>query len=310
MAGDAVSFRVPYGVDELGNYVSPEMASKQTVYFCPCCANRLVFKSGTKRVKHFSHPKAANCNPETVLHKTAKALIQRAIMDNAEGELCLSIMDNCQCCGGEQERLLKPKTFSNAVQEVRVGQYICDVVAFKGEGEIALGIEILVTHAVDEEKAKNLNIYWIELKANDVIESATMWQPVQAKLRQSNCLKCKEEAQRVRKIAAQYGIDGAMFSTDRYAVFRSENYRGYLGFVGECWACKRDIPLFWWADMPFCTQRPPEPRPKTIQFRFSKTGKRSYWANTCATCTMIQGVDFVSDRVKDLMYPASCGIEH
>lgn len=297
MAGDAVSFRVPYGVDELGNYVSPEMASKQTVYFCPCCANRLVFKSGTKRVKHFSHPKAANCNPETVLHKTAKALVQRAIMDNAEGELCLSIMDNCQCCGGEQERLLKPKTFSNAVQEVRVGQYICDVVAFKGEGEIALGIEILVTHAVDEEKAKNLNIYWIELKADDVIESATMWQPVQAKLKQRNCLKCKEEAQRVRAIANQYGIDGSLFSTDKHAWFNSENPTGYLGFIGGCWVCKRDIPLFWWEGVPYCTDKPPEPRPKTIQHRYSKTFGGLYWGNTCAACGKLQGDNFLRESL-------------
>lgn len=297
MSKETQNFRVPYGVDELGHYVSPTVALKQTAYFCPCCSNRLIFRSGTKRAKHFSHPKIATCNPETVLHKTAKALIQRAITGNAGGYLSLSIINNCQSCGEQLEQVLKPNTFSKAVEELRVGQYICDVVAFRGDDEIVLGIEVLVTHAVDEQKAKNLSLYWIELKAEDVIKSETIWKPVQSRLKQGNCQKCKKGAQKFRLLAKQYGIDDALVSTNKLAFFSTKYPTGYLGFTGKCWSCKRDIPLFWWAGVPFCTEKPPEPRPKTIQFKFSKTYGKPYWANTCAGCGMLQGDNFLENTL-------------
>lgn len=58
---------------------------------------------------------------------------------------------------------------------------------------------------------------------------------------------------------------------------------------------KKQILVFTWPDHPcFSTTEPTkEPRPRTIQWRYSNIIKSEYWANCCPFCNRIQGDFFL-----------------
>lgn len=281
------SLKIPYGINDAGELVSAENATKDCLYFCPCCSTKLIYKAGDIRAKHFSHSFDSTCNIETILHKTAKLLIKQAITDNATNKRAIDIK---HCCGNCQSNFLTKlplKTFSKASEEIKVSDYICDVVGYRST-EIALGIEILVTHKVSEDKAKNLPIYWVELNAEEVIKKPYQWHPTQSQLKTIYCPDCKNHFKHIQQIADKWGIDKCLYSP-----VKNPEKSPYIAEIETCFKCKEKIPVFWWRGVPFCESEPPTPRPKTIKYRKSKTYGGSYWANTCANCGMLQGDNFL-----------------
>ncbi len=280
-------FKVPYGLDSAGELVSAEGAIKSEIYNCPCCKEQLVHRSGEVRVKHFAHPVSSNCNPESILHITAKRLIEGAIRLNASSHVKIYLRNHCRQCGVEFNSILPFETFTNAKQEVIVSEYVCDVVGYRNS-DIALAVEILNTHKVDSKKATNLPVYWIELKAEDVISAPNQWNPTQSKLKASYCQSCKPHIKHVQSVADKWKID-----RDLYSPVKDPSSSTYIADTEICFKCKEEIPVFWWDGVPFCEIEPPEPKPKTIKYRNSKQYGGKYWANTCANCNMIQGDNYL-----------------
>lgn len=281
------SLRVPYGLNEAGDLIPAYSADKGSVYRCPCCGVQLIHRAGEIRAKHFSHPPASNCNLESVLHITAKRLVHAAIKENASGGQKISLEHCCQNCGIVFTTSLPGRTFSDARLEVKVGDYICDVVGYRGK-EIGLAVEIFNTHQVDSRKASGLMVHWVELTAEDVIEDAYQWRPTQAHLKESFCKSCKDQMRHIIEVADKYGIDRSLYSP-----VKNPGKATYVAETETCFKCKQEIPVFWWKGVPFCESEPPNPRPKTIKYRKSKQYGGSYWANTCANCNMIQGDNFL-----------------
>ncbi|WP_417596883.1 competence protein CoiA family protein [Oceanospirillum sp.] len=281
------NLKIPYGVNTSGEFTSAYSAEKGSVYFCPCCGERLIYRDGDVRAKHFAHPASSNCSFESVLHITAKELIRSIIENNADGRQEINLENHCQNCGVLFSSKLPINTFSSAGLEVKVGDYICDVVGYRN-GSIGLAIEILNTHAVDAIKARNLQVYWVELKAEDVLNNPENWIPLQSNLKKSYCPDCKNHLKHVRQVADKYGIDRSLYSP-----IKNPAKANYLADIETCFRCGHEIPVFWWRGVPFCEVKPPSPMPKTIQYRYSKRYGGSYWANTCANCNMIQGDNFL-----------------
>jgi hypothetical protein len=279
--------KIPFGLSANGNLVSAENATKEEVYRCPACFSQLIHRSGEIRVKHFSHSHTINCNLETILHKTAKHLVRLAIENNAKNNRSILLLNNCNECGANITIELKPQTFSNANTEVTVSDYICDVVGYR-KSEIALAIEVLVTHKVDVSKSENLLPYWIEVKAEEIINDSYTWKPTQKRLKPNYCIKCKNHFLHVKTIAEKWGIDSHLYSP-----IKSLKSSNFIADIETCFKCKEVIPVFWWQGTPFCQYEPPTPKPKTIKFRNSKQYGGSYWANTCANCNMLQGDNFL-----------------
>lgn len=281
------NFKVPYGVDNSGKLISAAEAVKNEVYNCPCCKINLIHRSGEVRAKHFAHPVSSSCNQESILHITAKRLIEGVMHSNASSSLTINFRNHCCQCGGEFNTTLPYRTFTNAQQEVHVSEYLCDVVGYRGN-EIALAVEILNTHKVDTSKASNLPVYWVELKAEDVISNPTQWCPTQSKLKSSFCQNCKSHIKHVQAIAEKWKIDKALYSP-----VKDPSLSPYIADTETCFRCKEEIPVFWWQGVPFCEREPPEPKPKTIKNRNSKQFGGKYWANTCANCNVIQGDNYL-----------------
>lgn len=281
------NLRVPYGLNEFGELVSAQAAQSVASYKCPCCYETLVYRAGDIRTKHFAHPPSSTCNLESILHITAKKLIQSVIVENSKGTQTIALENHCRNCGVVFSTSIPGKTFSNAGVEVRVGNYVCDVVGYRGNS-IALAIEILNTHKVDSAKAQNLDTRWVELKADDVIKDPVKWAPTQANLKDSYCCDCKKHIKHVFEVADKYGIERSLYSP-----VKDPSNAKYIAAVETCFKCKQETPVFWWQGVPFCEQEPPNPKPRTIKPRHSKQFGGTYWANTCASCSMIQGDNYL-----------------
>ncbi|MES2919299.1 MAG: competence protein CoiA family protein [Pseudomonadota bacterium] len=279
--------KVPFGIREDGRITSAENADKGREYYCPACDEKLVFRDGGVRNKHFSHLPDTSCTLETILHKCAKRMVFDAIHRNVSGHVSISILNGCHECGSEYETKLPPKTFTDAAVEEGVGAFVCDVVGYRG-ADAALAIEILVTHAVDSRKANELSIPWMELSADAVFSDPHIWRPVQGRLKSHYCPECRSNFKKIQEVADRWKIDRSLYSP-----IKDPQKSTYIAAVETCFKCKEEIPVFWWSGIPFCEVEPPEPRPKTIKFRNSKQFGGSYWANTCAKCGMIQGDNYL-----------------
>ena len=127
------NLRTPYGLSETGELICADLAQKDSSYSCPCCCERLTFRAGKVRTNHFAHPSGSNCSLESILHITAKKLIQAAIQRNAVGNEEVGLETPCHNCGGIFTTRLPAKTFSSADLEVKVGDFVCDVVGYRGD---------------------------------------------------------------------------------------------------------------------------------------------------------------------------------
>lgn len=280
--------KVLFGRAPAGGLVQVESADASCTYFCPGCDAKLVLRDGDIRQKHFSHPSHSRCTQETILHKTAKALLAEVIEFNASG-IGARIELGCQCDSCNQEHFveLKAGTFSGAAVEKPVGPYVGDVVAARS-GKDALVVEVVVAHHIEPEKAANLTLPWIEVMAEDILASPRRWSPVHTKLKPTTCSRCRENIRKVQEVCDRWGVERSI-----YTPLHQGGHKSYVAAVERCFKCHEEIPVFWWAGVPFCESSPPQPRPRTIARKYSKQYGGPYWANTCASCGVIQGDNYL-----------------
>jgi hypothetical protein len=167
-------FVVPLGIDPAGTPVRPALAQKKVVYRCPGCSEELILKKGTVRVPHFSHHGDSNCNPETMLHKAGKAVISNVIANMVKGLGLFPLLSWIHGCGQPYSGTF-PGNATGSQEEYRLPSgRVLDVAVFFGDGNI-FGVEIYVTHLVDDEKKSVLELPWIELDAKQLIEDPLNW---------------------------------------------------------------------------------------------------------------------------------------
>jgi hypothetical protein len=140
-------------------------------------------------------------------------------------------------------------------------------------------VEICKSHAVGDEKAELLELPWIELDAAQVLKDPFNWHPVQMRLKPLVCQNCRKERAELERVA------------ERWKLPLSQSL--YVPAVAPCWSCKEKIIWYWWHGVPFAQAKPPEPVPRTLQFKFSKMYGGKYWMNVCPGCRAPQGDNFV-----------------
>lgn len=284
-----LDLEVPYGLHPKGYLVRADEADKETEYLCPQCESGLLLRAGEYMVRHFAHKVDKSCDGESIIHKTAKMLIAEVIRDqsNVNKRKPIRIQHHCTCCNEEKVTLLPYETFTSAYEEKIIGDYKCDVVAQKDDID-KLVIEVFFTHRVDPIKAANLPIHWVELTAESILINPHYWQPTQFKLKDIVCDDCKKHIRKLNSILDTWKLEPC-----RAAIYRMHKTELYLAEIEKCYKCKEEIPVYWWDGVPFCNFEPPQPRPRTIKFIYSKRYGCSYWANTCPNCKSIQGDNFL-----------------
>lgn len=275
---DSNDLLVPYGVDSDANIVHAGNAIPGVGYSCPCCESALVLHAGSIKVRHFVHKANTACDGETAAHITAKLLIAQVIREHAATGPQISLRCTCEECHALFDKLLPADSFSTSQVEVPVGRFVCDVVASKEDAAV-LAVEIFKSHAVDDDKASELGLPWIELKANDVLKDPFHWRPVQSRLKPTTCPKCKTKRAKLEEAKARWKLP--------------ETPPDYVAAVAPCWSCHKEIIWYWWPGVPFAESKPPAPIPRIVQNRYSKAYGGRYWMNICPSCNAPQGDNFV-----------------
>ena len=277
----SVKLRVPFAFDDEKRLYDPQTAEKGKPYFCPACQDAVILRKGEIKKAHFAHKASKTCNQETILHKTAKQLIVDVISDWKSNKTDAPVLKRtCEICRQSKDQPL-PDKVECAMLEYRMPDGFIIDVALMVENEPAAAIEIRVSHAVDQNKAKSLSVPFIELEGQKVVENPTVFEPILDRFLLFTCGACKEAKARfqvkVKEIAKQTGIELPI------------HYYRY-GFC-KCWKCKREIIVFAWPKASEWDISAPkvEPIPRTIQYRYSNTVGGKYWVNTCPLCKSIQG---------------------
>lgn len=169
-------FVVPVARDDRGRLVTPEEAAKRTHLQCPSCDAPLDLHAGEKKRRHFHHRAgASSCTSESVLHLSAKRLIVQAVEDWLAGQAAPVFVRSCahgDCAAKTRQPM--PKKVARAVEEHRLRTgHVADVALLAAAADLPVGIiEVLFAHAVDEAKAFELGVPWIEVDAAQVCASA------------------------------------------------------------------------------------------------------------------------------------------
>lgn len=293
-----LELRVPFAIDGEDRLHSPETAEKGKTYFCPACKEVVILKRGEIRTAHFAHKVSETCNQETIIHKTAKLLVQKAVNDWKSGKSdSPTLQRECQICYTRISQSL-PEKVDSAILEYRLPDGFIADVALNVNGKPEAAIEIRVTHAVDEVKANRLSVPFIELDGYDVIENPAVWKPIEDKFKPLICAQCKSTYSRFQARARQIAKASNLELPDVY----------YRYGICKCWKCKREIVVFTWPKDGMHDQSAPKvkPIPRTVQYRFSKTVGDKYWANTCPYCQSIQGDFFLHAEPDGAFFGINC----
>jgi uncharacterized protein YlaI len=277
--------KVPFAHDPAAGIIWPDHAQKGITYLCPNCQEKLIFRAGEIKRHHFAHKPNGVCSQETVLHKSAKLLVQVAVRAWKLGKAAVpEVVRQCGNCHESSPQPL-PGKVTDALLEYRLPDgFVSDVALMQGARAVA-AIEVHVTHAVDEKKSERLSIPFVELEAAAVLESPRRWEPIVDNFRPYTCPKCHERLARyvrlTREIANSCKID-LPTSYYRYGLHR-------------CYKCRQIILAFDWPGRDLRTKTPPQqqPVPNSVQYRYVRFVNTEYWVNTCPLCHATQGDNYL-----------------
>jgi hypothetical protein len=267
-----IAFKVPVALADDGRLVKRADAIKGERYRCPACETDLVFKAGAIRARHFAHAPTYACHPETVLHETAKRLIAQVVTDWTKGTgPCPTVRKRCKLCYRDYDEPLRGRIDEASVEYRLSDGLVADIALLRGQNVVAV-VEILVSHAVDGDKAARLTVPWLELRGVDIVADPVSWKPVASgSVRPVLCKRCVTRDRSAADLCRALGIE--------YDPMR------YLAAVYACYRCQKKTPVFAWTrGQHHEVRKPPQPQPRTIQWRYTRTVGHRYWANTCAHC--------------------------
>ena len=166
---------VPYALDGQQRLVRPTEGELGGQYCCLQCGHKVHFKPGKVRKAHFYHASGATCSGESVLHLAAK----RALVEGLPGLTEIGVLLVCRCAGCEdvESKVVPLPTFDSVEAEVALGAYRLDV-ALLWEGKVVMAIEVYQTHRIGDAKGRELPVPWVEVPAENVLESVEVLQPV------------------------------------------------------------------------------------------------------------------------------------
>lgn len=213
-SGQLPDFRVPVGRTARGRLVRASEASPGTTYTCPGCEAPLNLRKGEIRAAHFAHKCSGFCAPETALHWGVKAWIagQFSRFLRRRKTQLPKVLASCRGMEGHgsggfarpcMERAwfnLEDLNFDEVAIERETSAGLRPDVLLLKDGTPVLGIEVLVTHAVDEDKAARTQHPWIELAALKVIASPRAWKPEAGQFPWTGlCRRC-QRLERIRAV--------------------------------------------------------------------------------------------------------------
>lgn len=207
-------------LDAEGQLASALTAPKRAKYTCLECGGHLHVKRGPERAAHFAHDHddPAGCAGESVTHLAAKRLLLVQLREELATHRQVTWMQRCPGVDGPcRMRSVLPQAHlvegDGAVrEEVTHGRYRFDV-AVVVSGQVTFGFEVYHRHAVPDEKAADLDVPWLELVAEDLLEFKPRV-PYRGSVSEVRCQECQalERARQERQDRdAQRGAQTATY---------------------------------------------------------------------------------------------------
>lgn len=270
-------------------FVRPSEAERDNTHLCPTCNEELIYRKGDHTRPHFAHHGGAVCStPETILHHAAKRRLKRLVQEGIESRSKTPFFARkCKLCYKPKVEQRIPTSVQAVALEKRLSNgYQPDVLLMSDEEteEPVAALEVVVTNEVEEQKAESIGLPWIEIQGEDVMSTLGEEAPVRIEvdrdsLDPASCKDCRKRLSKVKErvlnLLNQWNMEWPEAP--------------YQVGVTDCWKCKTTIPVFQWGNGRHSKKSPPDPRPRTVLFRFSKTMGSKYWVNTCPKCKTTQG---------------------
>jgi hypothetical protein len=290
----ASEFLIPVALDGEGRLVGPDDATKRVSYACPACRARVDLHAGEKKRRHFHH-RASACSPETAVHASAKALVARAVEEWAGGAAEAPVfVRRCaaESCDATCRQAMPRKVRAAAVERALPSGHVADVALLaRGLALPVAVVEIRCTHAVDDAKAFEIGVPWIEVDGAQVCadRGATL---VAVRDRLIPWLCADHAGERGEAWRSARADREALRALVRRLPYRLEDYPAFR--VERLARCARghDAIVFAWEG-----KYPPFPRPPTVVARgndldwlrrgdaWSRSiGWRRKYVNVCGAC--------------------------
>lgn len=279
---ESAGFAVPLARDASGALVAPERATKRGTYRCPLCDGGVDLRAGERRRRHFRHRTTTSaCGAESVAHFSAKEAIVEAVRAwRAGGDAPIFV----RRCGVEAcdrtVRQTMPGKVVRAVTEMRLRSgRIVDVALLGLADLIVAAIEVHHAHRVDDDKAIDLGVPWLEVEAGDVCRSeGRELVAVRDKLRPWLCADHGEERRTVGTADRELALRRA--SALRALRFDPNAFPAFA--IDRIVRCRNghDAVIWKWS----ARKAPPWPRPPTLVAREAGDFRRT-WVSVCALCT-------------------------
>ncbi len=296
---DAVAgLKVPLAYAADGEVVTPDEATKGSEYRCPACHDLLILRAGEHKKRHFAHRASDTCTQETIIHICAKEAIRRSVVRWKLGRASPpAVVRTCRVCEDDVDQPL-PSLVDTAVLEYRCAEgYVVDVALLASE-EIRAAVEVRVAHAVDDDKASELSVPFVEVDGLEAIASPARLRPIVDRFHSFTCRRCKEAYRRFQSRTRQIAIQSK-------AMLPNEFYR-YTPWV--CWNCNSDILVYDWPKRFYGRMPERKPFPSTIKYRTTNSSEGcACWLNTCPYCDATQGDWFLHSIPGGPFDEFSCG---
>lgn len=264
-----------------GKIVFIKAAMVGNKYTCLHCEQRMVARKGARKVHHFAHYRAGDCEPDAALHTYAQRLIQdgHAAADEYRAEF------SCHLCTGWAGKDVKDY---NCIKEASLVKGARSDIAFVNGAGRRLAVEIVVTHemevsAVSAYQSENIPVIIVKptwenvedlyrrVRADDVLNIKSVCKPCKnereaERARRKEIERFEQSARRsqLQAIRAMYninetGLPFARWRVDRFGnpmCERTQNivFADAQRLVNKGWQQRdRQKPWVFTYDLPFST---------------------------------------------------------
>lgn len=159
--------------------VCADDVKRDSGYYCLECGGELVLHRGEKELRrpHFVHKNTSNCKPETVLHAGFKMLVAERIKGDIKDNKEINVQWSCDSCSKDHTMDLSQKVSQVFIEKSLSSEFRPDILLTDKDGKPFAVIEVVVTHAPEEQyiqflKKEGIILIRFDLKSESNIRKA------------------------------------------------------------------------------------------------------------------------------------------
>lgn len=238
------ALKVPFVLGSDGRIYDVNAAPSGMTFKCPACTSAVFRRTARGRRPHFFHAAAPHCSEESIVHEAAKYAVAQTLQNALKGKARPTICRPCDTCFDVVEEPLGIH-YTNVLVEEHIANGRCPDILLLTQNLPVACVEICHTHAVDDDKAADLHLPWIELKALDVLSRPMQWFPSQCYLSQNDwfaevrCEVCQRRCSNARIVIDKLSVICKQKIFNRPFCVATAPYR--------CPRCEKGILVYGWS---------------------------------------------------------------